>query len=103
MFKKLNAIILALVLTVFMGASAFAETGGAGNTGGTNAGMTGNKGAGAGTGAGVSGTTGVNQGYTNMYRTTAADNDTDWGWIGLLGLAGLAGLMGRNRNREIQR
>ncbi|QQE76680.1 WGxxGxxG-CTERM domain-containing protein [Brevibacillus composti] len=88
-----------------MGASAFAETGGAGNTGGTNAGMTGNTGAGAGTGAGVTGTgtTGANQGYNNMYRTTAADNDTDWGWIGLLGLAGLAGLMGRNRNREMQR
>lgn len=78
MFKKLNTIILALVLTVSMGASAFAETGGASNTG-------------------------ANQGYNNMYRTTAADNDTDWGWIGLLGLAGLAGLMGRNRNREMQR
>jgi len=30
--------------------------------------------------------------------TTATDDGTDWGWIGLLGLAGLAGLMRRDRN-----
>jgi len=28
---------------------------------------------------------------------TGADNDFDWGWLGLLGLIGLAGLRGRNR------
>ena len=33
------------------------------------------------------------------YRTNAADNDTDWGWLGLLGLIGLAGMMGRGRDR----
>ena len=30
--------------------------------------------------------------------TTDQDNDTDWGWIGLLGLIGLAGLAGRRRD-----
>ncbi|WP_296973764.1 WGxxGxxG family protein [Thermobacillus sp. ZCTH02-B1] len=28
---------------------------------------------------------------------TGADNDFDWGWLGLLGLIGLAGLRGRMR------
>jgi hypothetical protein len=28
---------------------------------------------------------------------TDADNDFDWGWLGLLGLIGLAGLRGRTR------
>lgn len=33
------------------------------------------------------------------YRATAnaADDDFNWGWLGLLGLIGLAGLRGRNR------
>jgi hypothetical protein len=38
----------------------------------------------------------------NNVRTRAAagaDNDIDWGWLGLLGLIGLAGLRGRNRER----
>lgn len=29
------------------------------------------------------------------YETERADNDTDWGWLGLLGLAGLMGLKRR--------
>jgi MYXO-CTERM domain-containing protein len=32
---------------------------------------------------------------------TADDNDTDWGWLGLLGLGGLAGLLGRKRHEEV--
>jgi hypothetical protein len=36
----------------------------------------------------------------NNYRTNAADNDMDWGWLGLLGLIGLAGLRGRNREES---
>lgn len=32
---------------------------------------------------------------TGTYGTTTDDNDTDWGWIGLLGLAGLLGLKRR--------
>lgn len=44
------------------------------------------------------GTTGVND--NNRFRTTAADNDADWGWLGLLGLLGLVGMAGRNRNPD---
>lgn len=41
------------------------------------------------------------QSYTNnSYRAAAADNDRDWGWLGLFGLIGLAGLFGRNPQRE---
>lgn len=83
--KKMNAIILALVLTITMGLTAYAETG---NTGGTN------------TPGNMTGNTGGMNGNNNMYRTTAVDNDADWEWIGLLGLVGLAGLMGRNRDRN---
>ena len=39
----------------------------------------------------------------NTNATTAeqrADNDRDFGWIGLLGLVGLAGLMGRKRDNQ---
>lgn len=36
---------------------------------------------------------------TNNYRANAAaDNDFDWGWLGLLGLIGLAGMRGKNRD-----
>jgi MYXO-CTERM domain-containing protein len=28
------------------------------------------------------------------------DNDSDWGWLGLIGLAGLAGLAGRKRQEH---
>ncbi|MFC4779397.1 WGxxGxxG family protein [Paenibacillus sp. GCM10023252] len=36
----------------------------------------------------------------NTYRAAAAaDDDFDWGWLGLLGLIGLAGLKGRDRER----
>ncbi|EJL31958.1 WGxxGxxG family protein [Brevibacillus sp. BC25] len=89
--KKFNAIILALVLTVTMGLTVYAEAGGtegAGNTGGTN------------TPGNTTGNTGINN---NTYRTTAVDTDSDWEWIGLLGLAGLFGLRGRNRERNPQK
>ena len=36
-------------------------------------------------------------------RTVERDNDTDWGWLGLLGLAGLAGLIPRKRTVEVDR
>ena len=98
--KKLNAIILALVLTLPMGLTVNAETG-VGNTGGTNTpgNITGNTNTGGTSGPGnvVPGDTGINN---NTYRTTATDNDADWEWIGLFGLLGLAGLMGRNRDRN---
>ena len=35
---------------------------------------------------------------TGRFRA-AAENDMDWGWLGLLGLIGLAGLRGRDRER----
>ncbi|HEY9668997.1 MAG TPA: WGxxGxxG family protein [Coleofasciculaceae cyanobacterium] len=37
--------------------------------------------------------------YTQSQETVAVedDNDTDWGWLGLLGLLGLAGLLGKKR------
>jgi hypothetical protein len=80
MQRKLSVMILTAVLLLSMGFSAHAETGAAGNTDANY----------------------VNQGnnMNNMYRTTAADHDVDWGWVGLLGLAGLAGLAGRNRNQN---
>jgi hypothetical protein len=64
---------LALLLTLGMGASLHAQTGtgGTGSTGGTGA--------------------------TGYGDTARGDNDTDWGWIGLLGLGGLLGL----RRREV--
>lgn len=39
---------------------------------------------------------------TGMTNTTRED-DSNWGWIGLLGLAGLAGLMRRDKDRSEQR
>lgn len=74
-----------MILTFTVGLTAYAESGDAGNTGGTS----------------TSG--GTVNGVPNNYRTTATDNDIDWGWIGLLGLAGLAGLRGRNRDRDPQK
>ncbi len=94
MLRKINATILAMILTLTMGVTVYAENGGVGQPGGTNAGVNANVG---------TTNTGVNQGYNNMYRATAAEDDVDWGWLGLLGLAGLAGLMGRNRERDPQR
>jgi hypothetical protein len=42
---------------------------------------------------------GTGRAMTNTVRAAAtdADNDFDWGWLGLLGLIGLAGLRGRMR------
>jgi len=88
MFKRINAAVLVMVFVFSMGLTVNA----AGGTG-------------DGTGAGGMGTTG-NNGVVNGnqgYVTTAADNDMDWGWLGLLGLVGLAGLMGRNRNENPNR
>jgi len=38
-------------------------------------------------------------GYT-AGTTGQRDNDTDWGWLGLLGLTGLLGLIPRRRRTE---
>ena len=37
-------------------------------------------------------------GTTTTSRAVERDNDTDWGWLGLLGLAGLAGLIPKKRH-----
>jgi MYXO-CTERM domain-containing protein len=79
MLKKLRTTVLALTLVTAISSPVFAEGNRNQNVNNTN----------------------TYQG--NNYRTTAADNDTDWGWIGLLGLAGLFGLRGRNRNPEPDR
>lgn len=42
--------------------------------------------------------TNVNRSET---RTVERDNDTDWGWLGLVGLAGLAGLLPKKGIVEI--
>ena len=41
---------------------------------------------------------------TETQRTVVReeDNDTDWGWLGLLGLLGLAGLIPKKRRVEVQ-
>jgi hypothetical protein len=65
----------------------------AGNTGGSDA-TSGSSGTGA--GAGTSGS-------TNGSTRSSADNDHDYGWIGLAGLLGLAGLMRRNDNHNHDR
>lgn len=41
-------------------------------------------------------------GNTRVERTETrtVDNDTDWGWIGLLGLLGLAGLLPKKRTLD---
>jgi MYXO-CTERM domain-containing protein len=39
--------------------------------------------------------TGTGTGTGTTYDDTRDDNDTDWGWLGLLGLAGLMGLKRR--------
>ncbi len=38
---------------------------------------------------------------TDTTRAVERDNDTDWGWIGLLGLAGLAGLIPKKRHENV--
>ncbi|MBE9167492.1 WGxxGxxG-CTERM domain-containing protein [Pleurocapsales cyanobacterium LEGE 06147] len=38
-------------------------------------------------------------GQPNVIETEAED-DFDWGWLGLLGLIGLAGLAGRSKDRD---
>lgn len=35
-------------------------------------------------------------------RTVVRDDDTDWGWTGLLGLAGLLGLMPKRRDVAVR-
>jgi MYXO-CTERM domain-containing protein len=42
-----------------------------------------------------------NNGITRVATTgDVTDDDTDWGWIGLLGLAGLLGLRRRNDRKD---
>ncbi len=43
-----------------------------------------------------------NNNRTDTTRVVERDNDTDWGWIGLLGLLGLAGLIPKKRTVEVQ-
>lgn len=91
MVCKARTLVLALAVVFVMGLPVYAETGGTAGPGNT-------------VGPGNTGTITGNPGYnTNAYRTTAADNNTDWGWIGLLGLVGLAGIMGRNRAENPKR
>ena len=53
-------------------------------------------------------TTGGTTGGTNSTTTTtgsdvaSADNNTDWGWLGLLGLSGLLGLIPRKREENVR-
>jgi MYXO-CTERM domain-containing protein len=35
-------------------------------------------------------------------QSSARDNDTDWGWVGLLGLAGLLGLKRKERDVSVR-
>lgn len=38
------------------------------------------------------------------FRTTESDDDdSDWGWVGLLGLAGLIGLRGKSKDHDVDR
>ena len=83
--KKISAVLLLMVLTLFLSVPTFAEgttTAAAANTSttvNTNA-----------YGTNYDGNT------TRTYATN--DNRNNWGWLGLLGLIGLAGL--RNRSGE---
>ena len=43
-----------------------------------------------------------NANRTDTTRVVERDNDTDWGWLGLLGLLGLAGLIPKKRTVEVQ-
>jgi len=53
-------------------------------------------------------TTGGTTNGTNSTTTTtgsdvaSADNDIDWGWLGLLGLSGLLGLIPRKREENVR-
>ncbi|HEV2845555.1 MAG TPA: WGxxGxxG family protein [Thermoanaerobaculia bacterium] len=67
--KKLAMLGLVLLLALGFSVNVYAQTGG-------------DTGTGTGTG-------------TTYGDTTRDDNDTDWGWLGLLGLAGLMGLKRR--------
>jgi hypothetical protein len=72
-----------------------ATTPGTGNGGDSNA---------ANYGRGTYGAMNSTSSTGNNYRTTAAaNNGTDWGWLGLLGLLGLAGMMNRGRREETNR
>ena len=39
---------------------------------------------------------------TTTTRTADRDDDTNWGWLGLLGLAGLLGLMPKKRTVDVR-
>ena len=70
-FARIGALVLCL--TFLAAVSAFAQSG---NTNGTGATRT-------------------------ETRTVERDDDTDWGWLGLLGLAGLLGLLPKKRTVEV--
>ena len=42
-----------------------------------------------------------NANRTDTTRVVERDDDTDWGWLGLLGLLGLAGLIPKKRAVEV--
>jgi hypothetical protein len=89
MLKKLQIVLMTLMLTTVLGTQVFAENIGVDrnmNNTQTN-------------------TTSYQSANTNYYRTTATDGNyrRNWGWLELLGLIGLAGLRGRNENPEPNR
>jgi hypothetical protein len=45
---------------------------------------------------------GANDRSGSATRTADRDDDTDWGWLGLLGLAGLLGLMPKRRAVDVR-
>lgn len=42
------------------------------------------------------------RGAERAQTTRVVEDDTDWGWIGLLGLLGLAGLLPKKRSIEVK-
>ncbi|HUR97577.1 MAG TPA: WGxxGxxG family protein [Pyrinomonadaceae bacterium] len=42
-------------------------------------------------------------GRSDNATTRTSDNDTDWGWLGLLGLGGLLGLLPKKRTADADR
>ena len=89
--KKLSAILLLTVLTLFLSIPAFAEGTTMTTAAAANTSTTVNTNANA-YGANYDGNT------TRTYATNY--NRSNWGWLGLLGLIGLAGLRNRSRERE---
>ncbi len=53
------------------------------------------------TAPGTNSTTTTTTPRSDVYRADA-DNDFEWGWLGLLGLSGLFGLMPRKREENVR-